>query len=836
MDDSNNLSTVQNAMTSNNTSSSSGTNIVGSSSSNPSQNSPSTSGLAIAPVSAAAAPPQAPPPVGNQTLNSSNISTSTSGGDSSSTSFSSVGSSAPQLQPSAASSPVVIGLVLGEGSGSPSSLNLSTSPCCTTTANLATPSPSSVLRSSSATSNITINSGGTDKSDDNLDSCSKSSDSCNLVAVGEATSQLTGASSQKSSSAKSQKNLAERAKKTPWYNAIYPSYKARTEEFKKLFREVAAATGDDERLIVDYSCAIQKDILVHGRLYVSQNYLCFHANIIVWETRLSIRWKDVTSITKEKTARVIPNAILVCTENEKHFLTSFTSRDKTYLMLFRVWQNALMDKPINPQELWQWVHTCYGDQLGLTSDDEDYIDPYEKDNRGEDGSINSSIFKQQSSEDIPNSKEHNNNTSQSDEPTGPSIILGGEEGTMVFAATKETGTKSSKKSALAKAAFVGAEGSLSTTGELLPTDMSDSTESEPEEEFFAGVECNSLHSGRQLVHTILPINVDILFELLFSKSKFLTEFHNTRKTTDMIHGEWKLNKDGLKERVVSLTIAITQTIGPRSAQVTETQLMRDCSKPGQLYSIDVNAVQGGIPYADSFYVTQHYCMSRTKDDHTVLSVHAQIHYKKNIFGFVRGFIEKNTWVGLEDFYNALLRNLQSEYCIPPAKAKSRRSRKSNASQHAKVLEEPIPRSSIPYIHPTVAPVNSPKPNTYSHTFFSWFVVILLIILLSINVALYLKLHTLEGENENLFRDSAAAKAAFNQKILQNPPQTHADWLALLHQQETKHAQEMIKWQQILGTVTDLLRKVSSICENIPKNVTYYDDTQPHATVSKTDEL
>lgn len=637
------------------------------------------------------------------------------------------------------------------------------------------------VRSSSATSNIT------DKSDDNLDSCSKSSDSCVLVAAADASSTGLAAKQQN----KSQKNLAERAKKTPWYNAIYPSYKSRTEDFKKLFREISN-TGDDERLIVDYSCAIQKDILVHGRLYVTQNYLCFHANIIVWETRLSIRWKEVTSITKEKTARVIPNAILVCTDNEKHFLTSFTSRDKTYLMLFRVWQNALMDKPINPQELWQWVHTCYGDQLGLTSDDEDYIDPYD-DKTAEGGSIS-----KQSSEDLPNKDQ-----------------LSDPEAGIIMVVPKETPSKPSKKSAV--------QTQLSTQSELLPTDMSDSTDSEPEEEFVIPVvECNSLHSGRQLVHTILPINVDILFELLFSKSKFLTEFHNSRKTTDMIHGEWKLNKDGLKERVVSLTIAITQTIGPRSALVTETQLMRDCSKPGALYSIDVNAVQGGIPYADSFYVTQHYCLSRTKDDHTVMSVHAQIHYKKNIFGFVRGFIEKNTWVGLEDFYNALLRSLQSEYCIPPARSKSRRSRKqAQAPQQVKVLlEEPIARST-PLPNPTSysrRSINPKPPSSTSHTFFSWFVVILLVILLAINVALYLKLVNLEGENRSLLKGATSAAADVDRKILKNPPQSHKDWLALLHEQEAFHAQEMIKWQHVLQTVTDLLKKVSSICENIPRNV------------------
>nr|XP_019552186.2 protein Aster-B-like isoform X1 [Aedes albopictus] len=657
-----------------------------------------------------------------------------------------------------------------------------------------------VLRSSSATSNIT------DKSDNdnNVDTGgSKSSDSGTLASAVDGGAGKPTSEKANDKNSKSQKNLTERAKKTPWYNAIYPSYKSRTEDFKKLFKEVS----DDERLIVDYSCAIQKDILVHGRLYVTQNYLCFHANIIVWETRLSIRWKDVTSITKEKTARVIPNAISVCTDSEKHFLTSFTSRDKTYLMLFRVWQNALMEKPINPQELWQWVHTCYGDQLGLTSDDEDYIDPYDKNT--EDDRCPVIIADDSIVEDLALIKDV---VELSDEPT--TIIMVAKE------------SKISKKAAHAKAGGFPTESNISTPSELLPTDMSDSTDSAPEEEFIGvGVECNSLHSGRQLVHTILPINVDILFELLFSKSKFLTEFHNSRKTTDMIHGEWKVNKDGLKERVVCLTIAITQTIGPRSAQVTETQVMRDCSKPGQLYSIDVSAVQGGIPYADSFYVTQHYCMSRTKDDHTVLSVHAQIHYKKNIFGFVRGFIEKNTWVGLEDFYNALLRSLQSEYCIPPAKSKSRRSRKPALAQHAKAPDEPAVLRSAPLIPAAASAASASAKSATSapQTFFSWFVVILLVILLSINVALYVKLWNLEGENESLFRSADPASSAVDQKILKNPPQTHADWLALLHEQETKHAKEMIKWQQVLHTVTDLLRKVSSICENIPTNVTNVSD-------------
>lgn len=39
--------------------------------------------------------------------------------------------------------------------------------------------------------------------------------------------------------------LADKAKKKNWYNVIYPSYKSRTEDFKKLFN-----VPDDERLLV----------------------------------------------------------------------------------------------------------------------------------------------------------------------------------------------------------------------------------------------------------------------------------------------------------------------------------------------------------------------------------------------------------------------------------------------------------------------------------------------------------------------------------------------------------------------------------------------------------
>jgi hypothetical protein len=135
-----------------------------------------------------------------------------------------------------------------------------------------------------------------------------------------------------------------------------------------------------------------------------------------------------------------------------------------------------------------------------------------------------------------------------------------------------------------------------------PTDMSDSSsDSEIEKKMdFVSIDCNSMHEGRQLVHTILPINIENLFGLLFHKSKFFTEFHKMRKTTDLIQGEWEDQPDGTKKRVISLNVAITQVVGPKSSHVTETQIMRNCSSPGMLYSIDATSVNAGIIFFDFF--------------------------------------------------------------------------------------------------------------------------------------------------------------------------------------------------------------------------------------------
>ena len=47
------------------------------------------------------------------------------------------------------------------------------------------------------------------------------------------------------------------------------------------------------------------------------------------------------SITKEKTAKIIPNAVAVSTVDETHTFTSLISRDATFKAMTKSWRKAI---------------------------------------------------------------------------------------------------------------------------------------------------------------------------------------------------------------------------------------------------------------------------------------------------------------------------------------------------------------------------------------------------------------------------------------------------------------------------------------------------------------
>lgn len=116
----------------------------------------------------------------------------------------------------------------------------------------------------------------------------------------------------------------------------------RNYEFHQLFPQVP----EDDYLIEDYGCALVRDILIQGRLYISENHLCFKANIFGWVTNVVLPFSEIISIEKRMTAFVIPNAIQISTLQSKHNFTSFLSRDATYDLTVNIWKLSHPGVPI----------------------------------------------------------------------------------------------------------------------------------------------------------------------------------------------------------------------------------------------------------------------------------------------------------------------------------------------------------------------------------------------------------------------------------------------------------------------------------------------------------
>nr|CAD7571987.1 unnamed protein product [Timema californicum] len=117
------------------------------------------------------------------------------------------------------------------------------------------------------------------------------------------------------------------------------SSKSRQKKFHRHFKQVSP----DERVLNYYSCALIGDILLQGHLYITNNYFAFYSNVFGYVTKILIPIISVLKISKEKTARIIPNAVGVVTEDEKHVFGTLLSRDSTYRFMVQVWKLALSD-------------------------------------------------------------------------------------------------------------------------------------------------------------------------------------------------------------------------------------------------------------------------------------------------------------------------------------------------------------------------------------------------------------------------------------------------------------------------------------------------------------
>ncbi|XP_075874949.1 GRAM domain-containing protein 2A isoform X2 [Nelusetta ayraudi] len=104
-------------------------------------------------------------------------------------------------------------------------------------------------------------------------------------------------------------------------------------QYHKLFQCVPK----DEILMKVYSCALLRDILLQGRLYISRHWLCFYANLFGKDIKVAIPVVSVRLVKKHKTAGLVPNGLAITTDTgQKYVFVSLLSRDSVYDVLRRI--------------------------------------------------------------------------------------------------------------------------------------------------------------------------------------------------------------------------------------------------------------------------------------------------------------------------------------------------------------------------------------------------------------------------------------------------------------------------------------------------------------------
>ncbi|CAO3648530.1 unnamed protein product [Cunninghamella echinulata] len=155
-----------------------------------------------------------------------------------------------------------------------------------------------------------------------------------------------------------------------------PTSEKRNKEFHNLFKSIP----EEDHLIEDYGCALQKEILLQGRIYISQRYVCFNSNIFGWVTNLVIAFSDIVEIEKKTTAIFIPNAIQISTHQSKHFFASFLSREQAYEQMMEIWKSPLRST-MSMNSTTKDINDSFDDQSLLSDDSLSLSQWDEKDDR-----------------------------------------------------------------------------------------------------------------------------------------------------------------------------------------------------------------------------------------------------------------------------------------------------------------------------------------------------------------------------------------------------------------------------------------------------------------------
>lgn len=126
--------------------------------------------------------------------------------------------------------------------------------------------------------------------------------------------------------------------------------------------------------------------------------------------------------------------------------------------------------------------------------------------------------------------------------------------------------------------------------EYLSLDKSSSSDSIEEE----NIPEKDLH-GRLYINRIFHISAERMFELLFTSSRFMQRFTNSRNIIDVVSTPWNIEPGGNQLRTMTYTIVLNNPITGKYTTATEKQTLYKDSREAQFYLVDAEVLTHDVP-------------------------------------------------------------------------------------------------------------------------------------------------------------------------------------------------------------------------------------------------
>ncbi|KAF1383991.1 hypothetical protein PFLUV_G00137580 [Perca fluviatilis] len=127
-----------------------------------------------------------------------------------------------------------------------------------------------------------------------------------------------------------EQTIAERSNWLPNNN----SFRKHKKTFHKLFQEIP----EGENLTHTFICALQKEVLYHGKLFVCENYVCFHSSVLLKDTKVVIPGSSIRGVKKHHSG--LSMLSIQTADGEKYSFVSLRNREMCYELLQTVCSHA----------------------------------------------------------------------------------------------------------------------------------------------------------------------------------------------------------------------------------------------------------------------------------------------------------------------------------------------------------------------------------------------------------------------------------------------------------------------------------------------------------------